>query len=88
MLVYLHVPNLIFLNVFGIRSNYSFNMQHIMKIHLLGFPIITFVGNFFWKFLGVFLVVPFFQNMIEWMLCTRGYTPYFILGSNKYFFYL
>ena len=37
-----------------------------------------------WKFLGVFLMVPYFQNMIEWMPRTRGYTPYFILG--KYIF--
>ena len=39
MLVYLHIQNIIFVNVFGKRRNYSFNIQNIRKIHLLGFPI-------------------------------------------------
>ena len=30
-------------------------------------------------------MVPYFQNMIEWMTVTWGYTPYFILGSNIFF---
>ena len=38
-----------------------------------------------WKFLGVFLLVHYFQNEIKWMPLTRGYIPYFILGSNIYF---
>ena len=41
--------------------------------------------NFFWKFLGAFLLVPYFQNMIEWVPLTQGYTTYFILGSNIFF---
>ena len=35
MLVYLTI----FVNVFGIRRNYSFNIQNIRNIYSLGFPI-------------------------------------------------
>ena len=38
-----------------------------------------------WKCLGAFLLVPYFQNMIEWVPLTRGNSPYFILGSNIFF---
>ena len=38
-----------------------------------------------WKFLGAFLLVPYFQSMIEWMPLIPGYTPYFILGANLFF---
>ena len=38
-----------------------------------------------WKFLGTFLWVPYYQNMIEWVPMTQGFNPYFILGSNTYF---
>ena len=38
-----------------------------------------------WKFLGAFLLVPYFQNMIEWVPLTQGYTTYFILGSSIFF---
>ena len=35
-----------------------------------------------WKFLGAFLLVPYSQNMIEWVPLTWGYTPYFILDPK------
>ena len=38
-----------------------------------------------WKFLGAFLLFPYYQNKIEWMPLTRGYTHLFILGSNILF---
>ena len=38
-----------------------------------------------WKFLGAFLLVPYFHNMIEWVPLTWGYTPYFILDPKIFF---
>ena len=49
------------------------------------FFIITMLVEKIKKCLGGFLLVPYCQNMIEWMPLTRGYTPYFILGSNIFF---
>ena len=42
-------------------------------------------GGNLWKFLGAFLLVHYFQIMIERVPLTRGYSPYFILGSNMFF---
>ena len=38
-----------------------------------------------WKFLGSFLLVPYFQNMIERVPHTRGYTPFIIQHSDSFF---
>ena len=64
-------------DVFDIREDYSLNIQNIRKIYLLGFSI----QRNLWKFLGTFLWVPNFQNMIGWVPITQGFNPYFILGS-------
>ena len=50
------------------------------------FICLVFQYNVCWKnLLGVFLLVHYFQNEIKWMPLTRGYIPYFILGSNIFF---
>ena len=46
-----------------------------------GFSNLTNCGTNLWKFLGAFLLVPYFQDYDRWVPLTWGYTPYFILGS-------
>ena len=81
MLVYLTIPNLIFVNVFGIIVSIS---------KILG-KCIHWVFQYnicwknLWKFLGDFLLVHYFQNMIEGAPLTWGYTLYFILDSKIFF---
>ena len=43
-------------------------------------------GENLWKFLGTFLLVPNFQNIIGSVPMTQGLDPYFILGSFFNFF--
>ena len=84
MIVYLHIPNLIFVNVFGIRGNYSFNIQNIRNIHMLGFPISRLLE----KSLEIsrrFSIGPLFSKTIEWTCHTGGYIPYSIYDSNMIF---
>ena len=38
-----------------------------------------------WKFLGVFLCLWYFQNIIEWACLTLGYTPYSIQDPLIFF---
>ena len=70
--------------VFDIRKEYCLYIQSMRKIHLLGLSIQRLWENL-WKFLGTFLLVPNFQNMIGWVPMTQGFNPYFILGSNIFF---
>ena len=71
-------------DVFDIREDYSINIQNIRKIYLLGFSIQRLWG----KCLEIsrnFSMGPLFSNMIGWVPITRGFNPYFILGSNIFF---
>ena len=41
-----------------------------------------------WEFLGDFLLVQYFQNMIEGVPLTWGHTPLFHFGLKFFFFFL
>ena len=79
-----NIPKSKFDNVFDIREDYSLNIQNIRKIYLLGFSIQRLWGKSF-EISRNFSMVPYFQNMIGWVPITRGFNPYFILGSNIFF---
>ena len=50
-----------------------------------GFSNITIVGKIFGNVQEHFYIGPFFSKYDWWVPMTRGYTPYFILGSNFFF---
>ena len=82
ILAYSHIPNLIFVNVLDIKENYGLNIQNIRKRSFPGFSNITIVGKIFGN---IYELVHYFQNMIELVPVTRGYTNLFFLGSNIFF---
>ena len=81
LLVKSNIPKSKYDNVFYIREDYSLKYEENL---IAGFFNTTIVGKL-WKFLGTFLWVPYFQNMIGWVPMTRGFNPYFMLGSSIFF---
>ena len=63
ILVISHIPKSKF-DVFDIRKNFSLDIHNMRKIHLI-----------FFQFWGAFILLHYFQNMIEWACLTQGYIP-------------
>ena len=75
-----YIPKSKFDNVFDIRKEYCLYIQSICWV----FQYNNCAENL-WKYLGTFLLVPNFQNMIGWEPMTQGLTP-ISFWAQIYFF--